>query len=402
MIPNWRLVFATTYNDKTVDTFDASIQDLTRYINKAGQLRATIAIPNADVGRRMQRIIGSEGRMSVYAYRNEILWWGGFVDGTRVEGSPTETVLLIEGTTYESYLLRRECRVTKTFTMDQAQIMKTVWEDIQDDGIGTDILVETARVKNTGITKKMPTKRSDARTWESYLAEVANSDNGFEWIVDTFDDGIRRRRELTTGYPQIGRPAGDWTLSMPGAILQYAIDGSALDGATSFQARGKAPDPIGVPGKKGNKDGTGGGGTPAVAQDPIMSDVHESSALHKKGYTRMDATVDRSTVTDKAVLNQWAKMALQMRQGPLVLPEITCRIDDLTAALLGYNVRIRIRDTAYPAGPNGEPGYEGSFRVIGLQVDPGEQGYDDIVKLVFENPHSAEELQEELPYAPEV
>jgi hypothetical protein len=402
MIPNWRLVFATTYNDKTIDTFDASIQELTRFINKAGQLRATISVPNVQIGKRLKAVIGQEGRLSMYAYRNNILWWGGFLDGTRIEGSADETVLLVEGTTFESYLNRREARGTTTYNMDQHMIMKTVWESIQAGGIGTDIHVETGRVRNSGITKKMPTKRSDARTWESYLTEVANSDNGFEWIIDTFDDGYNRRRELTCGYPQIGRPAGNWTLSMPGEILTYAIDGNALDGATSFQARGKAPDPVGVPGKKGNKDGTGGGGTPAKAQDPIMSDVYESSALHKKGYTRMDATVDRSTVTDKNVLNAWAKMAMQMRQGPLVLPEISCRIDHLTAALLGYRVRIRIRDTAYPAGPLGEPGYEGSFRVIGIQVDPGEQGFDDVVRLVFENPHSDDELQEELPYAPQV
>lgn len=392
MIPNWRLVFADTLHDKTIDTFDASIQDLTRFIGKAGQLRATISIANEGIGTRLKRIQGQEGRISVYAYRDAVLWWGGFVDTTRIEGTTTETILLIEGSTFESYLTRREVRSTGNIVMDQHMLMKKAWDDIQSN---SPINVETNQVKASGVSRTVPTKRSEARTWEQVTTEVANSDKGFEWMIDTFDDGTHRRRVLHCGYPQIGRPKSNWVLSFPGAILSYAIEGSMLDGATSFQARGKAPDPVGVPNRKGV-----GGGVASKAQDPIMSSVYDAGGFHKLGYTRIDATVDRSTVSNLTILNAWAKMAMTMRSGPLVLPEITCRIDDLSAALLGYNVRIRIRDNAYPPGPLGEPGYEGSFRVIGIEIDPGEQGFDDIVKLTFENPHSDDELQEELPYAP--
>lgn len=398
MIANWRLVFATTSNDKTIDSFDASIQELSRLIGKAGQLRATISIPNDEVGRRLKRVQGQEGRISVYAYRDSVLWWGGFVDATRVEANVSETVLVIEGSTYESYPTRREARKDgKLTSIDQFQLAKWIWEDMQK-AVGGDIHVETGRVGNCGIKRTVEWKRSEIKTWDQILSEVVNSDDGFEWIVDTFDDGARRRRELTCGYPIIGRPKSDWVLSFPGQINTYSIDGSALDGATSFQARGKAPDPVGVPGKKGNKDGTGGGGTPAAAQEPIMSKIYETTALHTKGYTRTDATVDRPKVTNKTVLDEWAKAAASLRSGPLVLPEITCRVDDINTALLGYTVKIRIRDTAYPAGPLGEPGYEADVRVIGIQVDPGEQGFDDVVKLIFENPHSDDVLAQEVTY----
>jgi len=397
MIANWRLVFATTHNDETVDTFDASIQELNRLIGKAGSLRATISIPNVEVGNRLKRIRGQEGRLSMYAYRNNVLWWGGFLDGTRVQADDNEAILLVEGSSFESYVTRREVRTTQTLNMDQILLAKWIWDGIQATP-GGNILVGTSRAKACGVSRSFPVKRSDIRTWETVLSEVANSDNGFEWMVDVFDDGIRRRRELTTGYPDIGRPKNNWVLSFPGAILTYAIDGSALDGATSFQARGKAPDPVGVAGKPGNKDGTGGSGKPAVAQDPIMSSIYDVKTLHDKGYTRTDASVDRPTVTSVATLNEWASAAAKLRGGPLVLPEITCRIDDLSAALLGYRVKIRIRDTAFPAGPNGEPGYETSARVIGIDVDPGEQGYDDIVRLIFEDPHSDEVLAQEITF----
>ena len=399
MIANWRLVFATTYNDKTIDAFDASIQNLTRMIGRPGELRATISIPNEEIGRRLKGVQGQEGRISVYAYRNEILWWGGFVDSTRVEGTDTEAVLVVEGATFESYLTRREARGTKTLTaMDQHKVAQWIWDDVQSTGLGADINVETNKVTDSGVKRTVSWKRSDIKTWDQILGEIVNSDNGFEWLIDTYDDGFNRRRVLNCGYPQIGRPAGGWVLSFPGAILSYAVEGSALDGATSFQARGKAPDPVGVPGKKGNTNGTGGGGKPSVAQDPIMSGVYDSTGLYNRGYTRMDATVDRPTVTSVATLNEWAKAASSLRAGPLVLPEITCRIDGLSTALIGYTVKIRIRDSPYPAGPNGEPGFEKDVRVIGIQVDPGEQGHDDVVRLTFENPHSDDVLAQEVTY----
>lgn len=393
MIANWRLVFASTANDKTIDSFDASIQELSRLIGKAGQLRATISIPNEDIGRRLMRVRGQEGRISVYAYRDHVLWWGGFVDATRVQADDNEAVLLIEGTTFESYPTRREARKDGTLTnIDQLQLAKWIWEDMQKIN-GGDIHVETGRVGNSGIKRTVKWKRSEIKTWDQILSEVVNSDNGFEWMIDTFDDGRGRRRELTCGYPIIGRPKSDWVLSFPGAITSYAIEGNALDGATAFQARGKAPDPVGVPNKANSTTGS-----PAIAKDPIMSKFYETTALHAKGYTRTDATIDRPSVTDQKILEEWAKAAANLRSGPLVLPEITCRIDDLSMALLGYTVKIRIHDTAYPAGPLGEPGYEGDFRVIGIEVDPGEQGFDDIVRLIFEDPHSDEVLAQEVTY----
>lgn len=393
MIANWRLVFASTANDKTIDSFDASIQELSRLIGKAGQLRATISIPNEDIGRRLMRVRGQEGRISVYAYRNEVLWWGGFVDATRVQADDNEAVLLIEGTSYEAYPTRREARKDGTLTnIDQLQLAKWIWDDMQK-AVGGNIHVETQQVKTSGIKRTVKWKRSDIKTWDQILSEVANSDNGFEWMIDVYDDGRGRRRQLTCGYPIIGRPKSDWVLSFPGAITAYAVEGNALDGATAFQARGKAPDPVGVPNKANSTTGS-----PAVAQDPIMSKFYETTSLHAKGYTRTDATIDRPSVTDKTILEEWAKAAANLRSGPLVLPEITCRIDDLSMALLGYTVKIRIHDTAYPAGPLGEPGYEGDFRVIGIEVDPGEQGFDDIVRLIFEDPHSDEVLAQEVTY----
>jgi hypothetical protein len=187
-------------------------------------------------------------------------------------------------------------------------------------------------------------------------------------------------------------------MEYPGEILTYEIEGDALDGATSFQARGKSPDPIGKPstGSRGVYDQNtktttiipGTPGVPAEKVPPIMSSKEFSDdELHRQGYVRIDATVDRPTVTEVSTLDAWADLALKMRSGPLVLPAIVARMTNLTQAALGSNFALRINDYPFPEGPFGEPGWEGLARVIGYEISPGEFGAHDVVKLTFENPY---------------
>jgi hypothetical protein len=248
----------------------------------------------------------------------------------------------------------------------------------------------------------MSWKRSDIKTVGSILKEVSNRVDGFEWAIDVYDDGAARRRDLIVGYPTIGRPdavdAPAMTMTYPGDILTYEIEGDALEGATSFQARGKAPDPVGTPntGSRGYYDPVtkttkvvqGTAGTPAEREPPIMSSKEFTDTdLHAVGFVRIDASIDRPTVTDVATLDQWADLALKMRSGPLVLPGVVVRMENVTQAALGSNVKLRISDHPYPAGPYGEPGWEGLARVIGYEISPGSFGADDVVKLVLENPY---------------
>jgi hypothetical protein len=132
----------------------------------------------------------------------------------------------------------------------------------------------------------------------------------------------------------------------------------------------------------------GEAGKPAEKLPPIMSSKEfTDDGLHAVGYVRIDSSVDRPTVTDVATLDAWAKLALDMRSGPLVLPSVVVRMDNVTQASLGANVKLRISDHPYPAGPYGEPGWEGLARVIGYEISPGSFGADDVVKLVLENPY---------------
>jgi hypothetical protein len=275
---------------------------------------------------------------------------------------------------------------------------RRLWDYMQSTGPGSSIGVNTNIPTLTTKARDMSWLRADIKTVGAILKEVSNRVDGFEWAIDVYQTGNQRHRDLVVGYPTIGRPDAGVTLEYPGDILTYEIEGDALDGATSFQARGKAPDPIGTPstGSRGVYDQKtktttiipGTPGVPSEKEPPIMSSKEfTDDDLHKVGYVRIDATVDRPTVTQVETLDAWAELALKMRSGPLVLPAIVARMDRITQAALGSNFTLRINDYAYPEGPMGEPGYEDIARVIGYEISPAEFGASDVVKLIFENPY---------------
>lgn len=391
---SWRIEFTQASNDQTIGIFDCEISLLSKYISKNGALQATIPIPNSTVGSNLRGVIGGEGKVFMYVYYNGEIWWGGFLDATTVSGGIGGATLQVAGASFEAYPDRREARKDTTLTnVEQTAIAKAVWDLMQGAGIGASIGVDTTRAVQKSTTKKrtMSWRRSDARTYGSILKEVSNRDDGFEWIIDVHDSGGNRVKTLTTGYPQIGRPESVAIFVYPGKIISYTIDGDATEGAISFQARGKAPDPVGKPNTSGSTSAKGSDQT-----FPIMSAEYTNTKLLGKGYIRTDATVDRSTEKSVTTLNEWASAAMATRSGPLVLPSITAYLDGMNQSILGSDITIRISDVPYPAGPNGEPGYEGVVRVIGYEIDPGESGESDVVKLIFENPYD-ETHEEEAP-----
>lgn len=401
---SWRVEFATTIGDTTVARFGCEINKISRYISKTGELEISIPLPNARVGASASTIVGGEGKLSAYVYRGEEIWWGGFVDRTRIVGSSAGTVLEVSGSTFESYVDRREARVNvQAKSWEQTEYARYLWDYVQSTGPGSDIGVDTSFPAIKTKTLSLSWLRSEARTVGSVLKEVANRVSGFEWIIDVYDAGGDRRRRLTVGYPQIGRPDSGLVMTYPGAIITYEVDGDALDGATSFQARGNEPDPVGTPGQssRGYYDPVTKTTTVVKAPpskeseklEPVMSDEFHADGHLRTGYVRQDVTVERDTVTKKETLNEWAKLARTMRSGPLVLPGVVARLDGLPQGVLGSNVMLRINDTPFPQKPDGAPGYEGSARVIGYEIDPGEFGADDVIKLIFEDPSDDDNLE---------
>lgn len=378
----WRIEFARAVTDQTVDSFECEIGQLSRYISKTGVLNGKVPIHNPAIGRRISSVLGGEGRLTMYAYLDDVLWWGGFLDTTRLTSNAFGAVLEFGGSTFESWVDRREARTNQSFNMEQTEYARWLWNYMQSTGAGSNLRVDTSFTPIVSAKRSLEWKRSEIRTVGSILKEMSNRVGGYEWIIDCYNREGTRHRDLVVGYPTIGRPDYTVTLTYPGDIMEYEIEGDSLDGATSFQARGKAPDAVGVPNPKGDSNTAKG----SEKKEPIMSKEFHSDGLLRQGVLRTDATVERDTVTDVNVLNDWAELARELRSGPLVLPSVLTRMSGLSQLILGANIKLRINDHPFPEGPYGEPGYEHSARCIGYEIDPGEYGAPDTAKIIFEDP----------------
>lgn len=379
MTDRWTLLFATARGDVTVDSFDASISQMDRYLGgRTGTLQATIPVPNADVGRRVEPVRWGEGHLAMYALRGLDLWWGGLLGQCTPAGSGRSGgQLQVTGSSFESYPDRREVRADWVRTaVEQLELARQIWQALAARPEG-DLGIDVPAVVASGQLRDFSVLRSDARTWGSVLSEISGRDNGFEWVIDVAADGDgNRTRALTLGYPQIGRPGqAEYVLSMPGQILSYTWPGDSTRGGTSFQARGDAP--------------------PAAASDvttqqqPLMSTVYEADDLLAAGWPLYDLTVDRPGVSDVATLNGWAARTRDTLAGSIRLPTIKARIDTLSPAILGADVKVRITDELHPAGPDSSPGIDDTFRAIGWSIRPWERGSDDEVDVIFEDPTGA-------------
>lgn len=366
----WSVVLATAIGDVTIDRFDCNISQLSSYIGKNGALQASVPITNAAIGAKCQAVAGRAGQLTAYVYHDTELWWGGLVNSTPIKGGRTGPTMDLTGASFESYLDRREIRTNTTWNnVEQVEIARTAWNTVQNTADGN-LGINVPSAAASGMLRQLTVLRTEARTWSSVLKEISGRANGFEWLIDVYDDGTGARfRELKIGYPQIGRARFDQVFSYPGNIIDYTLDWDALAGATSFQGRGDAVGP-----------------TNGSQQQPLMTaaGAYDATDLLAHGSVRFDATIDRQGVKDSATLNSAIGQVLATRAGAVPFIDIAVQLGGFNRSILGSTFQAQIDDFVFPQGPGGAPGYVGRYRCIGYEVKPEERGSTDEIKLIIE------------------
>lgn len=370
----WSLLFATLRGDETIDSFGCSISQLDRYIGRNGVLSATIPIPNPVVGKRVEPVRWGEGHTAMYAMRGLEIWWGGMLNTCTASGGRNSSQLQVDGTSFEGYADRREIRADWIQTgVEQLELARMIWEAIQARPEG-DLGIDIPAVDPSGQLRDYSALRSDVTTWGSALAEISGRANGFEWIIDLASDELgNRARQLLLGYPQISREGQtSYVLSMPGSVISYTWPGDATLGGTAFQARGDPP--------------AATASDVTTQQQPLMSAIVEATDLLANGWPLYDVTTDRQGVSDPDTLDGWAQELADTESGSIRIPGIVARIDDLSPAILGAQIKLNVTDNLHPAQSDGTPGVTGMGRCVGYSIKPADRGTDDEVTVVLENP----------------
>jgi hypothetical protein len=99
------------------------------------------------------------------------------------------------------------------------------------------------------------------------------------------------------------------------------------------------------------------------------------------GWPRLDGTSDYTTVERQGTLDAHARADWTAARTPVEIPEVEVLLGgNVTPALLGATVRVRIRDLWHPTT------LDARYRVVGMSISPPERGRPETAKLFLEVP----------------
>ncbi|MCA1219884.1 hypothetical protein [Streptomyces sp. 8L] len=360
----YRLLFCDVRSDQLLDALPVQGLSLDDYIGKTGSLSATVPIPNRAIADRARRAI-LPGRTGVWVQRGRDIWWGGII-WTLSLASDARGMLgaQIQAGGWESYLYRRQLLDGLTAAqVDQLDIARGLVDYVQNTP-GGDIGI-TYDTDVSGIPRDRTYSRYDMAWVGDLLDDLAAVEDGFEWRIASFRDSDGRRvKRLQLGSPIIRTGASEVVLDHPGPILSYTWPVDATKKANAWQSRGASIN-----------------ANLAADSVPLMSPVLVDEEDLAAGWPRLDGSSDYSTVEEQATLDAHARADWAAARRPVAIPEITVRLgDNVTPALLGTTVRVRIRDLWHPDV------LDERFRVVGLSITPPERGRPETATLYLEVP----------------
>lgn len=358
----YRVLICDLRSDQLLDVLPVSDLSFDDYIGKTGSCSGNIAITDTRIARRVRESF-IPARTAVYVVRGNSVWWGGVLWTRSITKDERGYVdVSFQAATFDSYFARRIIYGTVTYTgEDQLSIARKIIEYTQGR-YGGDIGVVADNTLSY-ITRDRVYTQYDMNVARDLLDDLANLDDGFEWRMRAYSgsDG-RRVRHLQLGYPKILVGSTDLVLSSPGKIMSYSLPEDATTVANYWRSRGAST----------NQD---------VSQEsvPLMSNEYAFNQDLDAGWPRLDGYSDYNTVSDRNTLNSHAIADIKRHRRVIIIPNIKVLLgDNITPALIGTHVRVRIKDTWY---------YEGvsmRYRVIGFQVSPAERGRPETAQLYLE------------------
>src|SRR5689334_15463393 len=196
--------FANLLSDSDVTELELSSVKFDRRIIVPGSFNATIVVSNSDIAREVKKII--PGRTVVHVYRNADIWGTYIIWQTRVKSSNAgNTSIEIIGATLESWLYRRIVDYDATFNdVDQINIFRSLVQNAQvgwtpysnSANLGISVVSGTS-----GILRDRQYRLSEAASVGQRIEELANVDDGFEYMIKTYIDSETntRVREMSWG-----------------------------------------------------------------------------------------------------------------------------------------------------------------------------------------------------------
>jgi len=362
--PPYRLLLCDLRSDQLLDALPVQGVSLDDYIGKTGRLTGTVPIPNRALAERARRAL-VPGRTGLWVERGREIWWGGILWTLNLASDDRGFLgAQLQAGGWESYLYRRLLFDTLTATqVDQFDIVRELVDYVQitpggDIGITYDDAV-------SGVARDRTFLRYDHASVGDLLDQLAATERGFEWRIASYRDGDGRRvKRLQLGHPVIRTGAAEIVLDHPGPVLSYSWPTDATLKANGWQTRGASVNT-----------------NQAADSYPLTSPVLVDDADIEAGWPRLDGSSDYTTVEQQDTLDAHARADWTAALTPVQIPEVTVLLGgNVTPALLGSTVRLRIRDLWHPTA------LDARYRVVGMTISPPERGRPETARLYLEVP----------------
>lgn len=363
--------FANLLSDSDVAEMELLDVRFDRRIIQSGAFSASIPIVNSDIANQAKKIVPA--RTIVHVYRDSEIWGTYIIWSVRLRSSShAPTTMEIQGATLESWFDKRIVDQDLVYTgtdqfdivrdlIDNAQVGWTPYEDAANLGI-------TVTSNMSGVLRDRSYFLTDAASVGQRLQELAAVDNGFEYMINTFDDyalGIRKRELVLAS--SLGSSNLEVVYTYPGSISSYEISYDATSAATAWWTRGDTID-----------DDVSGTSFPLMTEAPVLSDEWLQSA-----FPHLDRVVDYSSVTLLSTLEDYAAWWRDNHSGVVAVPVIEINTSDnptlIPPTALGTTAKFTIEDQFFGHGD-----FSSENRIIGIEVTVPSRGTQETIRLVIE------------------
>lgn len=373
-MPVYSYRFANLLSDSDVTELELSNVKFDRRIIVPSAFSATVTVTNTDIATQVKKVVPA--KTIVHVYRDADIWGTYIIWSMRVRSSSRGPVIVdLQGASLESWFDRRIVDIDVTFDdEDQFDIARELVENAQEGWfpyVGNANLSIVADSNLSGTTRDRTYKLSEAASVGQRLQELANSDGGFEYFINTYVDvdAGARVRELVLAE-SLGSENGDFVFTYPGAISSYEIAYDAVDSATAFWTRGGT-----------REEDVAADAEPLMLEAPVHATDWLDSA-----FPHLDRVVDYPSVIILDTLENYAVWWRDNRAGIWAVPVIELNTSDTTImapSALGSYAQITIQDEFFGMASEG-PEFSYNNRIVGIEVTPPERGRPEMIRLVVE------------------
>lgn len=374
-MPKYSYRFANLLSDSDVAELELENVRFDRRIIVPSAFSASVSVTNVDIASQVRKIVPA--RTIVHVYRDADIWGTYIIWSMNVRSSSRgPTMVEFQGASLESWFDRRIVDVDLEFDdEDQFDIARALVANAQVGWTPYASAAELgiiAQSNLSGVTRDRSYKLTEAAPVGQRLSELANADNGFEYMINTYvdvDAGARIREFVLA--EELGEENGDFVFTYPGSIISYDIGYNAQESATAFWTRG---DTI--------NDDVALHAEPVMTESPVLStDWLENAFPH------LDRVIDYPSVVVLETLEDYAAYWRDNRSGVWAVPVVEITTTDLQTILspsaLGSYAQLTILDEFFGMGTDG-PDFSYNNRVVGIEVTPPSRGKQETIRLVIE------------------